>query len=534
MASSTIVRTLKASGGDYTTITAWLDDMKILYPDLIALDINLQLDMYNDWPAGLDELTWVPFSGKFTSGPDNRFILNVPTGEGHNGTAGTGFWINSSSDEWVFHFGYHYITIDGIELSAPIASKQLLGASSNAILKNSILHNIVSQAFSTDAGFYAENCITYNTALTASSIYGLSFRNSKLKNITSHVKGTSGGWNSDIVFYSCECEDVYVYHDHEKIKYDLFYNCTGSYVAYLAKSSDGLGPNDYILTDDSDLVDPDNFDFRFKSTSPLLTAGINGGTLGANFVETGGGGQTSTLTGVIINPFTGEISSIKSSLSDITGVMVNSLHTQSTSTKITGSLLSGVINHPLTSDSASAKETSSLISGAVIPPIAGVASSSKESESKISAIYGVSVNSIVASAISHKESSSAITGIKLNSIVSNAASSKSTSSTITGVKSTPKLSVSKSNKTTLSTLSGIIVSGSVGVVSSIKSTFSFLSGLIINPIIARFKGEIKSLPDYDPDELSTISATTKRSVNSKSNVYSVKSETTKYKTISEE
>ena len=280
--ATVITRTLKASGGDYSTIKSWLSAMLSAYPNLVSSDVILELQCYNDWPSGLDE-DFVDFKSGFTTDADHYFRIVAADGEGYTGVAGTGFMFNTTSIQYTFYSRSKHVVFDGIEVSAPNASEPMFGASSNTIIKNCILHDIDSSGFSTSSGAQFENCIAYLTAPSSSGNIGTAFKGSKLTNVTAYISELSGGFNGDIVFHTCECTNVYMYHNRAKTTYNSFFGCTGDYNVALAINGDIPGANSFFITDDSDLEDPDNFDFRLKSTSPLMTAGENGGPIGAVF-----------------------------------------------------------------------------------------------------------------------------------------------------------------------------------------------------------------------------------------------------------
>lgn len=285
-----ITSTLKASGGDYSSIKDWIGDLLANTPDFVANDIIPTLECYNDWPLGLDE-SFVDFKSGFTTDTEHYFHIVTPISERHTGVAGTGFWFNSSASGVVLYSRNQHVTFDGVEVSAPNSNQLTFGASSNTTVKNSILHDIDSTGFSGSSGAKFENCIVYLTAPSSSSNVGKAFQNATLDNITAYISPDSGAYNGDVIFQNCVCNNVYMFHNHAKTTYDSFFGGSGDYNVGLAINGDLPGANSFYITDDSDLVDPDNFDFRIKSTSPLATAGSGGGRIGA-YYETGGGGET--------------------------------------------------------------------------------------------------------------------------------------------------------------------------------------------------------------------------------------------------
>ncbi len=292
---------LRATGGDYSLIKSWLADMLTQHPDLVSEDIILQLNIYNDWPAGLDE-TFVDFNSGFTTDATHYFNLSVVDGERHNGTPGTGFHFACSATNLCFYPRSQHVVFDGLEVSAPSASEVMFGASSNTTVKNCILHSISSRGFSSSTGAIYENCVLYDTAPSSSSNIGVSVQGAELRNVTAYIEQGSGGFNGDIVFHSCSCTNVYLYHDHTKISLDAFFGCTGDYNAALAINGAIPNGNSVFITDDSDLEDPANDDYRLKSSSTLRTLGEGGDVIGARFEKQSVGGTSSTVAFDVLKP----------------------------------------------------------------------------------------------------------------------------------------------------------------------------------------------------------------------------------------
>ena len=75
---TTISRTIRSGGGDYTTVNSWLSWAVTTYPDLVAADVILEVIFYNDWPNGLDET--IDITG-FTTSATQYVILSCASGE---------------------------------------------------------------------------------------------------------------------------------------------------------------------------------------------------------------------------------------------------------------------------------------------------------------------------------------------------------------------------------------------------------------------------------------------------------------------
>jgi hypothetical protein len=299
--STTLNYTLKATGGDYSLIKSWIADMQSQHPNLVSEDINLQLDIYNDWPGGLNE-SFVDFSNTFTTDATHQLILNVVESERHDGTPGSGFHFATTSSNYTLYSRYQFVTFDGLEVSAPLASEPMFGASNNATIKNCILHDITSFGFSDSSGATFDNCIVYNVAPASSGNAGTAFKNATLKNITAYIKYDGGGYGGNIIFNSCDCTNVYLYHNRAATTYNGFHSCTGDYNASLAISGTLPGSNSVTTTNDSDLENISIDDYRIKSTSPLKTSGESGGAIGSLYEDSAPAALASDINVILSSP----------------------------------------------------------------------------------------------------------------------------------------------------------------------------------------------------------------------------------------
>lgn len=82
-----ITSTIRATGGDFTTLSAW---EAAVQGDFVTLDQQHIAECYDDWPSGLDDA--VNISGSTTS-PTQNMVITSPIGQRHNGTPSTGFLI---------------------------------------------------------------------------------------------------------------------------------------------------------------------------------------------------------------------------------------------------------------------------------------------------------------------------------------------------------------------------------------------------------------------------------------------------------
>lgn len=89
---TTVVKTIRASGGDYTTLSAWEAANQ---GNLVSADEVRVAECYNDWPSGLADT--VDVSGS-TTDATRYMMITVAPGHRHNGTPRSGFYAKSAAN----------------------------------------------------------------------------------------------------------------------------------------------------------------------------------------------------------------------------------------------------------------------------------------------------------------------------------------------------------------------------------------------------------------------------------------------------
>lgn len=88
---TTVVKTIRASGGDYTTLSAWEAANQ---GDLVTADEVRVAECYNDWPSGLNDVVNIDGS---TTDATRYMAITVAAGHRHTGKPDTGFRIVRSA-----------------------------------------------------------------------------------------------------------------------------------------------------------------------------------------------------------------------------------------------------------------------------------------------------------------------------------------------------------------------------------------------------------------------------------------------------
>lgn len=114
-----VVRTIRATGGDYSTYSGWVAGEA---RDLVSLDEIAVAEIYHDWPAGLSENSPSGISNtNFTTDADHPVILRAAAGHRHNGTMmdGSGNYTGANlviSGSGNYTWTAYFMVVDGLIL----------------------------------------------------------------------------------------------------------------------------------------------------------------------------------------------------------------------------------------------------------------------------------------------------------------------------------------------------------------------------------------------------------------------------------
>lgn len=104
-----VISTIRASGGDYTTLSAWEagEQRNLVTADEIAVAV-----CYNDWPSGLNDNVTV---AGWTTDATRYVKITVAEGHRHNGTPESGFWITRTTGAQVVRSGQTGTVIEWVD-----------------------------------------------------------------------------------------------------------------------------------------------------------------------------------------------------------------------------------------------------------------------------------------------------------------------------------------------------------------------------------------------------------------------------------
>lgn len=155
-ALSTVTKTVKSSGGDYTSLSAWEAGEQ---GDLPALDEIHVAECYNF------EDTTIVFVNGWTTDATRYIEIRTPAGERHNGTPGTGYRLVVTGN--AIRIYEDYIRVYGLEIEATVNSLYINSGGGGEIrFAYNLLHGGQAgiEAGAGGDGNYFYNNIIYNQA----------------------------------------------------------------------------------------------------------------------------------------------------------------------------------------------------------------------------------------------------------------------------------------------------------------------------------------------------------------------------------
>jgi len=118
--TTTNTYTIKASGGDYTSLSAAVVAVKAIQADLVSADLIVVFECYD---LGAADSTAVLIDG-WTTGASNYIRIVVPSAERHAGTRNTSKYrlVGAPSFQGMLHITVPYVRIHGLQVSATNAN----------------------------------------------------------------------------------------------------------------------------------------------------------------------------------------------------------------------------------------------------------------------------------------------------------------------------------------------------------------------------------------------------------------------------
>lgn len=275
MEPTKIVSAIRASLGDYTTISAWELDIPA---DLTAVNEQWVAECYDDWVGGLDDSVVI---ADRTTDSTRNIVLTVADGEQHNGVDySTGFYIETDA-RTVIQFLPDYTVIDGMAINIIYSSYGPAGIltsgdnSISPIIRNNLIHSqfdavgnpiSIYVATSDYAAIYNNVVIDHSTTPAGFGFYVDCYSADVYNNTAVNLdRGLSvyGGSIVNNISYGCTTD----------------YNFSGFNSNSATNASDKSTATDASVTvlnlTDSDFRDVSNNDYRISFDSDLVDAGTD-------------------------------------------------------------------------------------------------------------------------------------------------------------------------------------------------------------------------------------------------------------------
>lgn len=278
--TTTVTKTIRASGGDYTTLSAW---EAALPASLVANDEIHVAECYNDWPSGLNDV--VSISGSTTDA--TRYIkVTVAEGHRHDGTtAHTGFHIKGNSGgNLVYSMATDasYTKIEWLDVEntrTGIAAGAISVGFNGAYcrLDNCIAKSGVGRACTAQNGSnYSTARGTYRNCLAWESNQGFSRHDSVRSRYNAYnctavncATGFGSGSTNKAAIMNC------VAYGSTTIDFENQVDATNSDYNASSDTSANVFANYVTGIDSTDFVDATGGDFHLASGSALIGVGSN-------------------------------------------------------------------------------------------------------------------------------------------------------------------------------------------------------------------------------------------------------------------
>lgn len=275
-----VVKTIRASGGDYTTLSAW---EAALPASLVTADEQHTAVCYNDWPSGLDDT--VSISGSTTD--STRYIkVSVASGHRHDGTPQTGFHIKGDSGGATtpkFTVDVSYSVIDGVDVDNTRAAQLAYGFNTTSTSAPGIIYydcigrSNTGKAFASNSGTnYSSTRTTFIGCLAHDSGQGFARTDTVRSRYNAYNcvaancdVGFASGSTNKAAIKNC------VAYNSSTIDFENQVDATNSGYNASSDSSASVFTGGVTGISSDDFVDAANNDFHLAAGSALIGAGAN-------------------------------------------------------------------------------------------------------------------------------------------------------------------------------------------------------------------------------------------------------------------
>ena len=260
-----VVKTIRASGGDYSSLAAWEAGEQ---RDLVAADEIAVAECYNDWPNGHNYGGGVDVNG-WSADYYCYVVVRAAPGHGHNGVRGAGFRLEGG---WgvPITLSTPYSVVQDIEAVGPGYTAAIELKGNTCKVQRCIAEGSSETINSSSVGGIIESCISYSSyAPWSGTGYYLSGLYGHVRHCMSVGAREGFYFRRPQTATNCVAYGAAVPFSGE----DPAANWSGNNAATVALGSKaGPSPHPYLITS-ADFTDAANGDFSLSATSTLSGAG---------------------------------------------------------------------------------------------------------------------------------------------------------------------------------------------------------------------------------------------------------------------
>jgi len=275
--ATTVTKTIRSSGGDYTSLSAWAA-AEVDGQDLVTADEVRVAECYDDWPTGLEDNN----IGDSTVVSDaTRYPkITVASGHRHDGTLKGGFFLSHEfgSGSEGLNLG-NYSVSEWVAYDDPIGSSNslMINVSQGGVARQCIVHSVKNdvRGIGTSEGGKIHNCIAIDCSRGLNCVNRNSneILNSTVIGCVTGIWPTVNSNSGDSTLVS----NVVAYLNDDNYASSSYYR-SGSTNNAASDASTNTPPGaNPILTDivAGDFVDAANEDYHLASGSTLIDAGAD-------------------------------------------------------------------------------------------------------------------------------------------------------------------------------------------------------------------------------------------------------------------
>ena len=263
---TTVVKTIRASGGDYTTLTAWEAANQ---GNLVTADEIRVAECYDDWASGLDDKLVIDGS---TTDATRYLMITVAAGHRHTGIPQSGFFVKKNVGYGALLWDSDlYTRLEWLDLENTNSNGQALYANAGS----GIYSNLIAKTAGTSqyvVGLYSQN-ITIHGALVYGGGSGVVQLNSAIATNIYNSVATGCAKGFDISSALAVLKNCVAYNN--TTNYSGTFSASSTNNATSSASDDAPGASSVVGITSADFVNAAGNDYHLAAGSALIGAGVN-------------------------------------------------------------------------------------------------------------------------------------------------------------------------------------------------------------------------------------------------------------------